>query len=304
MHARDCRPSLVLLAVAGGLLSAQPVRTPAPVWPGEAGAEADVGQNIFYDLPNAQAVIVTRAADGSITNEVRRDIPNRANPSVSFSVQRFEGSLQYSYVLTDPLSAKQRTNSVSVLLPDHDSGLTVAGWPSQFQSTTLPDRSATVSMATMRRLTWQDESMSSAKVQNLRLTLSSSYLPGFGDAEVEGLVNSPITPSDLSALPADSSQQLAGFLEPGIGSTRYQVLVPRFRGDTDKLVIASNYSYAVSVLSRQQFPNPGSPYLTQLAVSLRQFLSQGGASGLQAVAATPATPLEQAIQGALAIALQ
>lgn len=301
----------LFLAVACGFVSAQsrlvPVRTPAPVWPGDAAtAAASPQQNVFYDVANAQAVILTRGADGSVSAEVRRDIPNRATPSVSFSVQPSEGAgLQYSYTLTDPPSAMQRTKSVSVLLPDHDSGLSAAGWPSRFESTTLPDRSATVSMATMRRLIWEDTSLSSAKIQSVQFVLNSTYLPGFGDAEIHGLVNSPIMPSDFSGLSAGSAAELAGFLEPGIGSTQYKVLVPLFRQDTSKLVIASNFSYAVTVLSHQGVLNASSPYVKQLAASLQQFLlGQGTAGAFQAVAVAPTTPLEQTIQGAVAIALQ
>jgi len=309
MHKRNHILRLSLLAVTVGFASAQaprltPLRIPAPLWPGEAAATTNTEQGVYYDLANAQAVILTRGAGGNVVGEVRRDIPNLATPAVSFSVQRSQGSLLYSYVLTDPPSAKQRTKSVSVLLPDHDSGLATTGWPTQFAATTLPDRSATVSMATMRSLTWEDQSLSSASIQNLQLALRSNYLPGLGDAEVQGLVNNPITPADFSGLSPDVAKQLSAFLEAGMGSTRYTVLLPLFRQDTSKLVIASNYSYAVSLLSRRQLLNSGSAYVTQLAASLQQFLGQGGTSAFQAVDAVPATPLEQAIQSAVAIALQ
>ncbi len=299
----------LLLAASGCLLSAQspqaiPILTPAPVWPGESAAAATNG-TVFYDVPNVQAVILTRDGDGNVAGEVRRDVAGWAKPSVSFSVQGLPlGTLLYSYTLNDPPSARQRTNLVSVLLPDHDSGLTASGWPSTFQATSLPDRSATVSMATMRNLIWADASMSTAKIQNLQLTLQSAYLPGFGDAEVQGMVNNPVTQSDIDALSGDAAQQLAGFLASGVGSTRYKVLVPLFRPDTSKLVIASNYYYGVFSLQHARLLSPNSPYVTQLAASLQQFTMQGGTSPLQAPAAAPSTALEQLIQSAVSIAFQ
>lgn len=299
--------TFALLVTAGGLMSAQsprttPVRIPAPVWPGKAAA-VGTGASVFYDVQNAQAVILTRDGNGNVTGEVRRDVTGLARPSVSFSVQRLaQGAVLYSYALIDPPSAKQRTKRVSVLLPDHDGGLLAAGWPSRFETTTLPDRSATVSMATMRNLIWEDPSVSATKIAYLQLSLQSTYLPGFGDAEVQGMANNPVTQSDIDVLSGDAAKKLAGFLESGIGTTRYLVMVPLFRVDTSKFVIASNYYYGVSALQRARLLSESSPYALQLAAALQEFLTQQGSGSLPATSAAPATALEQAIQSAVAIA--
>jgi hypothetical protein len=93
----------LLLAASGCLLSAQssratPLRTPAPVWPGEAAAGA-TNSTVFYDVANLQAVILTRDGGGSVTGEARRDVTGWARPSVSFSVQRLS---QGSYCTRTP----------------------------------------------------------------------------------------------------------------------------------------------------------------------------------------------------------
>lgn len=300
---------LLLLSLTVGIGLAQqsqltPRRLPAPIWPGEAAASVETKQGVYYDLADAQALIVTRDSSGTVTGEIRRDVPNQAKPAVSFLVQQSQGHLLYTYLLSDVPSAKQRTKSVSVLVPNHDSGIIAGGWPANFSPTTLSDHSATVSMATMRKLTWEDQSSSPAPVQNLQLTLRSDYLPGFGDLDVQGLVQNPITSADFLALSSDTASQLGAFLEPGLGNTSYSVLLPLFRQDTSKLRIASNYLYAVSVLSRKGLLNSSSTYVTQLASSLQQFLEGSGAVGFQAVGAKPSTPIEQAVQGAVSIALQ
>lgn len=308
MNTKYSRLCAVLIGCSfslGAQVSIHPVRTPAPIWPGDGKASGlDPKQRIFYDFPAAQAVILTRDASGNVVNEARRDIPSRATPSVAYSVARSQGALRYSYTITDPPSARQRTKKVSILVPDHDSGLTSIGWPTTFVSTTIPDHSATVSMATMRKLVWEDQSTSPAKIQGAQLGVRSTYLPGFGEAEVEGLVDNPITPADLAGLDAGATAQLNGFLEPGVGSTRYTVLVPMFRPDTSKVVIASNYSYGVQSFSLKRLLNSGSPYVAQLTASLDAVLQSGGTTAFQPVTSPPTTPMEQVIQAAVAIALQ
>jgi hypothetical protein len=290
----------------GAQPTARPMPTAAPAWPGDGSLSSlDPKQSVFYDIPAAQVVILTRDASGNVLAVKRRDVPNRAAPSVAYTVQGAPGGLlQYRYIITDPASAQQRTRRISILLPSHDSGLSAIGWPTTFVGTPFPDRSATVAFATMRNVVFEDPSSGSAKVQGLQLRLQSGYLPGLGEATVEGQVANPITSSDFSGVDKSVETALSGFLEPGLGSTRYTVLAPLFRPDTSKVAIASNFHYGISVLQTQGRLDASSAYVSQLLAALRGLLEASGAVAFPAVSAPPATPLEREIQNAIAIALQ
>ena|GEM_PF-3626572 len=67
---------------------------------------------------------------GLATQELRYDLPNGANPTISYALDKTaDGVIVYSYVITDAANSPQRTKRVSFLLPEHDTGLTAdSGW--------------------------------------------------------------------------------------------------------------------------------------------------------------------------------
>lgn len=312
--ARGVSISLLFLVFGLGLQaqrSARVVGSPVPFWPPE-GIEAgrSGNQRVFFDSAENQVVFLLPDPSGlQAPRQIRYDIPNGATPSISFSVQAIaDGKARYTYILGDDPRSRQRSQRLTILLPSHDNGLVSApgNWKFGTENTTLPDRTATVAMATMRKISWTAPGPNPAAA--LALGLESSYLPGFAEAFVEGQVPNPLTQEVLGALPAEVASQATPFLEPGFGTSKYVVLAPLFRPNASKLVIAANYHYGVSVLTQSVLTeegrlDPKSAYMKDLLAVLGSFLRSGGVGELLPKAA-PSSALEAEIQKALTLASQ
>jgi len=275
------------------------VKSPVPIWNEVAPPEKP---GAFFDPSQNQVVLAIPTPGNANLRWLRYDIPNGANAAVEFSVQASSaGSIQYTYSLNDDPRAPQRSKRFRMLLPAHDSSLVTSSnvWQFETESTTLPDRTATVRAGTMRFASWRDPASGEAKVSGLRLALESTYLPGFVDSFIEGQVKNPLTPEVVSNLPADIRQQAQQFLEPGIGNTPQFLIGPLFRPDTRKTVIAANYHFGISLLQRAGRIRPDSPYAKQLLDSLSTFLTAGYTPAPTMPSTAPSSPLEQVIHQAL-----
>lgn len=295
------RLGISLLCFCSGGLGQQVMILPAPPWTGQVN---DANQHVFYDSAARQLVVVPAASAGPV-RQIRFDLPNAVNPAISYVVGRKTGGgIRYSYVLTDDPNSRQRSKSVSFLLPDHDSGLAVGGaWPTSSQASSTPDRTATVALAAMRWIRWEDSSSGPGKITGLTLNLTSTYLPGFADAVIEGLVPNPPTAAAASALDSTTAAQLARFLDPATQGHAALVLGPLFRPGASQVVIASNYSYGIHRLAQSGSLSGSSPYVQQALEHLGAFLRSQGSVAFMPVQVAPSAGLEQQIQAGLNLAL-
>jgi hypothetical protein len=172
----------------------------------------------FYDTIKHQVVIQVPSTTG-IPNRLRYDIANGAHPSVSFGIHRSStGAIEYQYVLTDDPLSVQRSQEFELLLPANDTTLAagVTSWNFTISETTIPDRTSSQNMASLRSISWQNTSTANSVVSGVALQLSSRYLPGFTTAFVAGQTSNPLTATTILGLPSLLQPQLQSFLERGI----------------------------------------------------------------------------------------
>jgi hypothetical protein len=253
-------------------------------------------------------IVLPDAGPNGSLQSLRYDLPNRTNPTLSWSVTSLpSGAYFYSYSISDDPNSGQRSSRISVLTPDHDSTLArgdKSPWQFSMESTRVPDRSSTAAMAAMRRIIWDDTSTATAKIAGLNLGLTSQYAPGFCDFSIEGQVAAPLTPEALASLPSSVLADVQQATSPGVGSVRRVAVCPLFRSDTPKTVVASNYHLGIQHLTRNGSLDSGSQYVQQLSSYLQEFLLAGGVGPLAAVTFEPGSSLEKQIQNAISIALK
>ncbi len=289
--------------LATGQPQARMVRLPAPLW---TGSPADPAQHVYYD-PRSHQVVVVPAASGLATEAPQRfDLQDGARPSVYCSVVGEAGAaLTYSYRVTDDPNSPQRTKRLDLLLPNHDSALSASGpWTFATQATSIPDRTATVPLASMRWAYWDDPAPTAAKIVGLPLSLNSTYLPGFADAVSEGYVQNPVGGAALAGFDTATAAQLQIFLDPPTRGNLFILLAPLFRPGASRLVIAANYSLAIQQLARGGSLAPSSPYVQEEISRLGSFLQSQGEIPLAAPKTAAGSPAEMEIQQAMSIALK
>ncbi len=204
--------------------------SPLPAWSSDASQSGNGSPGAFFDFEQLQVVLLVPDPSGAPgLKQVRYDVPNGTNASVTFSVQPAAGGkILYSYWLTDSPQSRQRAQKFAVLLPSHDSTLVwlPCAWTWGMDQTTLPDRTATVPLATMRMAYWNDPAPTANKVFGLEMAAASTYLPGFADAFVEGYVANPLTAQALTRMPGDVAAKAGRFLQPGVGTSSRTVIAP------------------------------------------------------------------------------
>ncbi len=289
--------------VARMVVSTLPGFTPSSMEPTDGQAHA------FMDFANSQIVVVLPSVGPDGThNTLRFDVPNQVDPTVSWSVsESAPGRFLYTYSISDAPQSRQRTGRVSFLAPEHDATLVrsdSAPWAFAMEQTSVPDRSGTVSMAAMRRISWTDPNISPAKVAALQLSVASQYLPGFCAIELEGQVPHSVTPQALASLPASVASQVQMAAAPGVGAVRRTAVCPLYPTDTQKSVIAGNYNFGLQVLVHHGDLDGNSAYVQQLSSYLRNFLASGSAGPLAVPAFAPQSAAEKQIQQATTIALR
>ena len=295
--------TILAAALAYGQSASRAMKLPAPLWTGQLN---DPKQHIYYDIQKNQLVVISdTSAPAALAQQTRYDLPNRANPMILYTINASSGTVIYTYVVNDDANSPQRSKRFSLLLPEHDSGLTAGGaWKFAAEPTTLPDRTQTVSMATMRWVSLEDPSTAPAKVVGLSLGLRSTYLPGFVDALVEGLVAKPLTPEAVSGFDAATGAQLQPFLNRGSQGRPSFLLGPLFRPGAPKLAIGSNYDYGIQRLAHSGELDPNSIYVKTALDHLGTFVRGQGAVSFVPVDVAPTTPLEQQIQNGLNMSMR
>jgi hypothetical protein len=270
---------------------------------------ADGAAHAYFDFAKSQIVVVLAdSLPNGTLQTLRYDLPNGVNPTVSWAVTTLpSGGYSYNYSISDDPRSARRSSSVSILTPDFDTTLARGdGSPWQFsmENTRVPDRSSTVGMAAMRRVTWTDTSTSNAKIVALTLAVTSQFAPGFCDLAIEGLVSTPLTAQVIASLPSSVVAAVQQATSPGIGIITRIATCPLFRSDTPKIVVASNYYAGIQHLMRNGSLDAGSSYVQQLSNYLQGFLSAGGVGMLAAPTFEPRSVLEQQIRDAISIALK
>ena len=142
-----------------------------------------------------------------------------------------------------------------------------------------------------RLVSWQTTSSGSIHGGLLALSLTSNYLPGFTEAFIQGQVQNPVTPAAIAALklPSDLSSKIQRFLEPAFNGQHHLVLAPFFPPGTDGRMIAANYHYALSSLTRGGLIDPKSTYIAETLQALAVYIESGG--GLVVPHSSPVSPL-------------
>jgi len=310
-------PEIVLIALSSGTGYAQDAASPArpraimspvPFWHDNSLQALNGRPGAFFDLPNGQLVIaLPNTASASGYDQLRYGIANGADAAVVFSLQPSGvGMISYAYGLNGAPQARQQTQRFYILLPSHDSTLASprSAWAFELENTTIPDRTATVALATMRMVGWTDPATAASKVFGLAVELQSTYLPGFANAFIEGRVANPFTAAALAGLPANIVAQVGNFLQPGIGSSTRTVIAPLFRPGADKLVIADNYSMGITELLRTGGLRQDSSYAVALLSAVNLYRENGGEGALTLPDVTPTNALDGTIQQAASLALK
>jgi hypothetical protein len=155
----------------------------------------------------------------------------------------------------------------------------------------------------MRRVYWSRADARPERSYGLALSLTSTYLPGFADAYIEGYVATPFTASSLNGLSGDIATQASRFLQHGIGSSPYIVVAPLFRPDASRLVMASNYLWGIEALMQTGVVQP-TKFLRELSAQLSKFVQSEGVAALDMPTVAPSGAIDTAIQQAAVMAFK
>ena len=301
--------ALILQAAFGQAQNGASARiSPVPLWPLDGNRTGEYLKYSVFINPEAAEIVVVLPDSSSAPGERVLRYGNPAEVSASISVHIAHGAIahdQYIYTVDEADRSRKRVNRVRLLLPQNDQSLASDSsvWSAASEGTELPDRATLTPAARMRLLTWTNPAIQPAPVRGVGLRLSSSLLPGFTEAFVQGKVAHELTLQDVASFPDTIAASARVLLQPEWSSQRSLVLAPLFAADAPKKFIAENYYYGISRLSQTDSLDSNSSFVKAVLSLLDAYL-RGNSSVFSTSDLNPLAPtaLEREIATALQIA--
>jgi hypothetical protein len=304
--------NLLLIMNASAQMPTRLVFNPLPPFTQQSPQTVGTSAKAFYDSSNNQVVIVLPGPNaGNTISTLRYDLGNRVLPKINYSVTTAaNGGISYKYTVSDGTGSGATFARFRFLAPSHDSTYSANqpvganSWQFSTADTSLADHTSTVNMGGMRLLSWQSPNgLALPGSGSISVGLTSSYLPGFCDAYVDGAVATPLTDEVAASLPASVASDLQRVLEPSVSSVRMSVFCPLFKPGASASVIASNFYLGIQHLIQNRALDGGTQYIQGLTAYLKNFLASGGAGNLAPPADEAVTDNDKQISTALAISL-
>jgi hypothetical protein len=288
-----------------GQVPSRIIRSPLPLWPGDAAASAVSEPSAFLDIQRHQIVILA-PEQGSSTQLIQRrfDVPNGTVSEIVYTLTASANqAITYQYTIVEKAQGRQSLAQFSILIPttaDLPVPLSFGGWRYNAQEITTKSYPNPFSGKPLHAVSWNINSIAMS-LRSGQFTLSSSYLPGFTNAYIKGNVSNPFTDKVLESLPTSLVSKAQNLLDPNYSSERHLVLAPMFDRGSPAVAIAANYHYGISSLLRSNTALADTTYLQEVLQILTNYIEAGGVGSIPAARSKPTTAVTQSIQSALAL---
>lgn len=286
--------------------------SPAPLWPRDGNVAPELNSHSVFLNPETDEIVVLPDAAGPGAKPITFQLRNRAIPIVASKVTRdASGGYVYEYRVGASGKSRGALQQWSLLVPGEDPKFTVAPlvlWNAQLENTSMVDRPAPKHLP-LKYIHFNAaagaEIPAGASVPGFRLV--SANLPGYVTSFARSRVSRPFSAAALTGVSKTVSDRVAAATAPEWDAQLRLVVGPRFLPETETLMIAAGFHYALQhFLSRQELLEDSS-FVKGAMASLDAYTQNGSTGPFQAgqlqFLSAAQTPLEKEMAEAMAISL-
>ncbi len=285
---------------------------PAPVWPPDGNVPPELKDNSIFFRPETSELVVIPDAAGPAASPITFQLRNRAVPTVASAVKRdASGGYVYEYRIGASGKSRGPLQQWSLLVPAEDPKL-VAGaparWNAQQENTDMVDRPAPKHLL-LKYIHFNAvagaEVAAGGSVPGFRVV--SSNLPGYVTSFARSKASNPFSPAALKGVSKALFDRVAAAASPEWDAQLRLVVGPRYLPQTETLMIATGFQYALEHFSARGELQEDSPFVKGAMASISAYV-QNRSTGpfqpgqLQFLSAAQ-TPLEKEMAEAMAISL-